>query len=68
MKYIDEFRNRELAGGLIKKIKENSGRPVKLMEVCGTHTVNVFIWYQGATAEEHYSSFWTRLSSLRHSQ
>lgn len=42
MKYIDEFRNRELAGGLIKKIKENSGRPVKLMEVCGTHTVNVF--------------------------
>ncbi|MCK4261920.1 hydrogenase formation protein HypD [bacterium] len=42
MKYIDEFRNRELAQGLIKKIVERSTRPVKLMEVCGTHTVNIF--------------------------
>ncbi len=42
MKFIDEFRNRELAKGLLKKIQNTSTRPIQLMEVCGTHTVSIF--------------------------
>lgn len=42
MKFIDEFRNRELAEGLLKKIQKTSTRPIQLMEVCGTHTVSIF--------------------------
>lgn len=42
MKFIDEFRDKELARGLIEKIWKISTRPVKLMEVCGTHTVSIF--------------------------
>jgi len=39
---MDEFRNKEIAGSLIQKIKKTSTRPVQLMEVCGTHTVSIF--------------------------
>lgn len=42
MKFVDEFRNQEIAKGLIEKIKEVSTRPIQLMEVCGTHTVSIF--------------------------
>ncbi len=42
MKLTDEFRNKEIAKGLILKIKETTPRPVQLMEVCGTHTVSIF--------------------------
>jgi hydrogenase expression/formation protein HypD len=42
MKYIDEFRNREIAKGLIQRIRKISTHPVQLMEVCGTHTVSIF--------------------------
>ena len=42
MKFIDEFRNKEIAQGLIRRIFEVSARPVHLMEVCGTHTVSFF--------------------------
>ncbi len=42
MKFIDEFRNKEIAEGLIKKIRKTSTRPIQLMEVCGTHTVSIF--------------------------
>ena len=42
MKFIDEFRDKEIAGGLIQRIQETSSRPVQLMEVCGTHTVSIF--------------------------
>jgi hydrogenase expression/formation protein HypD len=42
MKFMDEFRNKEIAGSLIQKIKKTSTRPVQLMEVCGTHTVSIF--------------------------
>ena len=41
MKYLDEFRDRNLAQKLISKIK-NFKKEVKIMEVCGTHTVNFF--------------------------
>lgn len=42
IKYLEEFRDKKLADGVIKRIKEISFRPVTLMEVCGTHTVAIF--------------------------
>ncbi len=42
MKFIDEFRDKELARGLIERIRKTSTRPIQLMEVCGTHTVSIF--------------------------
>ncbi len=38
MKYIDEFRDKELVRNLVKRIGEVSHRGVSLMEVCGGHT------------------------------
>lgn len=35
------FRDRELAGKLTEKIRQYHGKPVKLMEVCGTHTMSI---------------------------
>lgn len=42
MKFIDEFRDKEIAKGLIQRIQKISTRPIQLMEVCGTHTVSIF--------------------------
>src|SRR3990170_6530825 len=42
MKFIDEFRDKEIAKGLIRRIEKTSTQPVRLMEVCGTHTVSIF--------------------------
>ncbi len=42
MKFIDEFRDKEIAKGLIQRIQKTSSRPIQLMEVCGTHTVSIF--------------------------
>ncbi|MBC7327818.1 hydrogenase formation protein HypD [bacterium] len=41
MRFIEEFRNRELAQKLIRKI-ERYDFPATFMEVCGTHTVSLF--------------------------
>jgi hydrogenase expression/formation protein HypD len=38
MKYIDEFRDPELAKRLLERIEDRSSRPVRLMEFCGGHT------------------------------
>jgi len=38
MKYIDEFRDPELAKRLLERIERRSTRPVRLMEFCGGHT------------------------------
>jgi hydrogenase expression/formation protein HypD len=42
MKFIDEFRDKAIAEGLIQRIQKTSTRPVQLMEVCGTHTISIF--------------------------
>jgi hydrogenase expression/formation protein HypD len=42
MKFIDEFRDKAIAEGLVHKIQKTSTRPIQLMEVCGTHTVSIF--------------------------
>lgn len=41
MKYIDEFRRKEQAQGIIRKIHEISRKDVSLMEICGTHTHSI---------------------------
>lgn len=42
MKYIDEFRDRDVAEKIIRQIKKLNPARVNLMEVCGTHTVAIF--------------------------
>ena len=42
MKYIDEYRNKEIAQKIAREIKTISKKKVNLMEVCGTHTVSIF--------------------------
>lgn len=41
MKYIDEYRNKEMVLNLATEIKKASTRPVRLMEVCGGHTMSI---------------------------
>jgi len=42
IKHIEEYRNAEIAQNLIAKIRKISRRKIRLMEVCGTHTVSIF--------------------------
>lgn len=42
MKYVDEYRDGELAQILAQKIKSISKKPIRLMEICGTHTMAIF--------------------------
>ena len=41
MKYIDEFRDKDLVLRIAEKIHKLSTRPVSLMEVCGGHTMAI---------------------------
>jgi hydrogenase expression/formation protein HypD len=43
LKYIDEFRNPQLIRSIVDKIhQECPNRAIKLMEVCGGHTITIF--------------------------
>ncbi len=42
LKHIDEYRDSEISKTLVQKIKSISKQKVRLMEVCGTHTVSIF--------------------------
>jgi hydrogenase expression/formation protein HypD len=49
MRYVDEFRDPQLARGLLRRIKEllavlpaTAGAPLRIMEVCGGHTHAIF--------------------------
>jgi len=42
LKHLEEYRDAALARPLAEKIRKLSSRPVRLMEVCGTHTVAIF--------------------------
>ncbi len=53
MKFIDEFRDKEIAEGLIQRIRKTSTRPIQLMEVCGTHTVSIFRYGIRGLLPEH---------------
>lgn len=42
MEYIDEYRDPSRIEHLLDLIRKTSHKPIKLMEVCGTHTVTIF--------------------------
>lgn len=42
IKHMQEYRDPEISKGLIESLWRSSNRPVRLMEVCGTHTMSVF--------------------------
>jgi hydrogenase expression/formation protein HypD len=42
MKFIDEYRQHDLAATLAEKIAQLTDRPLKIMEVCGGHTHTIF--------------------------
>ena len=42
LKHIDEYRDADIAKNLLEKIKAISKKNIRLMEVCGTHTVSIF--------------------------
>lgn len=42
MKHQAEFRDGEAARALAARLRAASRRPVRLMEICGTHTVSIF--------------------------
>ena len=41
MKHIDEYRDKELVKIFAEEIRKISTRPVKIMEVCGGHTMSI---------------------------
>lgn len=42
MKYIDEYRDRDVAQALSEGIRKAATGPIRLMEICGTHTMAIF--------------------------
>jgi hydrogenase expression/formation protein HypD len=42
VKHVEEYRDRRVAQRLIAEMHAISRRPVRLMEVCGTHTMAIF--------------------------
>ena len=42
VKYIDEYRDRQLVATLTTELQRLVDRPVRIMEVCGTHTMSIF--------------------------
>lgn len=41
-RHSGEYRDATLVGGLAERIRRRSRRPLRIMEVCGTHTVSIF--------------------------
>lgn len=42
MKYVDEFRDSSLARPLVAELKKSVTKPLRVMEVCGSHTMAIF--------------------------
>ncbi len=42
MKCADEFRSREITAPLLQELRETVDKPIRIMEVCGTHTMSIF--------------------------
>jgi hydrogenase expression/formation protein HypD len=42
LKIMESFRDPVLAGQLVAKIRNDARRPLRIMEVCGTHTMAIF--------------------------
>ncbi|MBN2089274.1 hydrogenase formation protein HypD [candidate division KSB1 bacterium] len=41
MKYLDEYRDQAVCRRLLEKIYQQRSNPIRLMEVCGTHTMAI---------------------------
>ncbi len=42
MKYLDEFRDKKLARPLVAELKKSVTIPLRVMEICGSHTMAIF--------------------------
>ncbi len=42
MRYLDEFRDHGLVRPLVEELHRTVDRPLRIMEVCGTHTMAIF--------------------------
>jgi hydrogenase expression/formation protein HypD len=42
IKYLDEYRDPAISRKIVDKITTLSQKPIRLMEVCGTHTMSIF--------------------------
>ncbi|MGD8369722.1 MAG: hydrogenase formation protein HypD, partial [Desulfobacterales bacterium] len=42
LKHAQEYRDPEIARSLIERIGRTNRQPIRLMEVCGTHTMSIF--------------------------
>jgi hydrogenase expression/formation protein HypD len=42
MKYVDEFRDSSLAKSLVGELQKAVTKPLRIMEVCGSHTMAIF--------------------------
>jgi hydrogenase expression/formation protein HypD len=42
IKHLEEYRDPEIARKIVERIKTVSQKPIRLMEVCGTHTTSIF--------------------------
>ena len=42
IKHLDEYRDPEISDNIVKTISEKSRKKIRLMEVCGTHTMSIF--------------------------
>lgn len=42
MKFVEEFRNEELARNLVRILQQFNDLEINIMEVCGTHTMAIF--------------------------
>jgi hydrogenase expression/formation protein HypD len=42
MEYVTPYRDPDLSAGLTARIRATSRKAIRLMEVCGTHTVSIF--------------------------
>ena len=42
LKHMEEYRSPAISRGLLARIRARSRRPIRLMEVCGTHTMSIF--------------------------
>ncbi len=42
VRHAFEYRNSDIAKKLVDKIRSSGKKPIRLMEVCGTHTMSIF--------------------------
>ena len=68
MKFIDEYRQGDIAKKLAEQIAAATDRPLKFMEVCGGHTHTIFKYgIEDLIAAERRDDPRSRMSGMRYS-